>query len=104
MRDMEHKGRAAEDRRVDKGWRDAEILGERQARSPALRGRTDKAVDIAQTEPTIGERAVNALRHQIDRTHLLCDGAEIGFRDADDRGRAALQPVHHAPSAGTNTG
>jgi hypothetical protein len=30
MRDMEHKGRAAEDRRVDKSRRNAEILGKRQ--------------------------------------------------------------------------
>ena len=55
-------------------------------------------------EPAIGEGAVDALRHQIDRAHLGGDGAEIGFGDADDRGRAALQPVHHAPSAGANTG
>ena len=55
-------------------------------------------------ETAIGERPLDALRHQIDRGHLRGDRAEIGFGDADDRGGAALQPVHQAVSSGTNTG
>jgi hypothetical protein len=51
-----------------------------------LRGRAYEPIDIAQAETAIGERSVNALRHQVDRAHVLGDGAEIGFGDADDRG------------------
>ena len=54
-------------------------------------------------EPAIGERARNALRHQIHRAHAVGDLAEIGLGDADDRGCAALQAFHHAAS-GVNTG
>ena len=94
VRDVKHEGRAAEDRRVDKGWRDAEIFAQCEARGAALRRRAEKAVDIAQSETAIGERPLDALRHQIDRAHLRGDRAQIGFGDADDRGGAALQPVH----------
>ena len=69
-----------------------------------MRGGADQPVDIAEPEPAIGEGAVDALRHQIDRAHLGGNRAEIGLGNTDDRGRAALQPVHHAPSAGVNTG
>ena len=81
-----------------------EIFGEVEARGAALRGGADQPVDIAQAEPAIVERAVDALRHQIDRAHLGGDGAEIAFGNTDDRGRAAPQPVHHAPSTGVKTG
>src|SRR5262245_29669043 len=47
---------------------------------------------------------MHALRHQVDDGHTLGDMAEIGFGDPDDRRAAALEPVHHTPSAGTNTG
>jgi len=104
MRNMKHEGRAAEDRRVDKGRRNPEIFGQREARGAALRRRTEDAVDVAQGKPAITERAVDALRHQVDRAHILGDGAQIRLGDTDDRGAAAQQPVHYAGSAGTNTG
>ena len=104
MRDMKHERRAAEDRRVDKGRRNPEILGERQARGAALRRRAEEAVDVAQAEPAIVERAGDALRHQVDDVHALGDLAEIGFGDADDRGRAALSPSISAAPAGMKTG
>jgi hypothetical protein len=58
----------------------------------------------AQMETAIGQRPLDALRHQIDRAHLLGDRAQIGFGNADDRGGAALQPVHHGVFTGSNTG
>jgi hypothetical protein len=64
-----------------------------------------ESVDIAQAEPAIGKRPLDALRHQINRAYLLGDRTQIGFGDADDRGGAALQPVYHAViSSGANTG
>ena len=60
----------------------------------SMRRSAKEPVDIAQPEPAIGERAVNALRHQVDRAHVLGNRAEIAFGDADDRDRAALQSVH----------
>ena len=53
--------------------------------------------------PQSRERALRALRHEVHRAHAVGDLAEIGFGDADDRRRAALQAVHHAAS-GVNTG
>src|ERR1700730_13933777 len=50
MRDMKHERRAAEDRRIDKGRRDAEIFAQCETRGVALRRRADQAVDIAQLE------------------------------------------------------
>ena len=50
---------------------------------------------------------MDALGHQIDRARLGGDGTQIGFGNADNRGRTALQAVHHGVSAGatgTNTG
>src|SRR5215813_9033666 len=55
-------------------------------------------------QTAIRQSPLDALRHQIDRTHFLGDGAEIGFCNADDRGRAAPQALHQPVSAGTNTG
>ena len=69
-----------------------------------MRGGADQPVDIAEREPAIGECAMDALSHQIDWAHLGGDGTQIGFGDADDRGRAALQAVHHARPHGTKTG
>jgi hypothetical protein len=78
--------------------------GQRQARGAALRGRAQQAVDIAQPQPAIIERPLDALRHQVDRTHVRGDRTQIGLGDADDRRRAALQPVHQPASTGTKTG
>ena len=69
-----------------------------------MRRGTQEAIDIAQGQPAIRERTVDALRHQVDGTHILGDGAEIGLGRTDDRGRAALQPVHHTAPTGVNTG
>ena len=55
-------------------------------------------------QAAVVERALDALRHQVDDGHAVRHLAEIGFRDADDRRAAALQAVHHLASAGTNTG
>ena len=54
--------------------------------------------------PAILERAGDALRHQIDDVEPFADVAEIAFRRPDDRRAAALQPAHHAFSAGMKTG
>ena len=89
----------AEERRVD-----AEILGQRQHRQPALSSGREQAVDILQTEPAIVERTLGALRHQVDDGKAICHLAEIGFRNADDGRAAPFEPFHHAPSAGTKTG
>ena len=94
---MKHEGRPAEDRRVDERRRDPEIFGQVEARGAALRGRAQQAVDIAQLEAAIIERPLDALRHQVDGTHLRGDRAEIGLGDADDRGASrAAAAVHHA--------
>src|SRR5438067_9781543 len=104
MRDMEHEGRAAEDRRVDEARRDAEILAEIEARGAALGRRAQEAVNIAQFDPGILGRASDALRHQIDRVEPLSNIAEIAFGGADDRRAATLQAGHRLTSAGTKTG
>src|SRR6516164_6256653 len=65
MRDMEHEGRAAEDRRVDECRGDPEILGECEARRAGLRRGAEETVNIAQCESAIGEHPVSALRHQV---------------------------------------
>ncbi len=104
MGDMKHERRPAQNRRVDESRRNPEIFGKVETGGAALRGGADQPVDIAERQPTIVERAVNALRHQVDRAHLGGDRTQIGFGDADDRGAAALQAAHHAPSTGTKTG
>src|SRR4029077_15557792 len=55
-------------------------------------------------QSAIGQCAMDALRHQVDRAHIRGDGANIGFGGADDGGAATDQALHHAPSAGANTG
>ena len=104
MRDMEHKGRAAEDRRIDESGRDAEIFAEIEAGGTALSRRAEEAVDVAQAEPGIRSGARDPLRHQIDRVEPVGDLAEIRFRRADDRRATALETTHRAASAGTKTG
>ena len=98
MRDMKHERRSAKNRGVDEGGRDPQIFCQRQTGGAALRRPAQQPVDVAQSETAIGQCPLNALRHQVDRAHLLGDGAEIGFGDADDCGGAALQPVHYAVS------
>ena len=103
--DMEHEGRAADDRRIDIGRRDAEIFAEVERRGARLRRGADQAVDILQSEAAIVEGAGDALRHQVDDVEAGTHLTEIGFRGADDRRAAALQLAHGAPpSAGTKTG
>ena len=86
-------------------WRiDAEIFGERQDRQAALRRGREQPVDVLQLQAAIVERAPDALRHQIEDGDTLGHLAEVGFRDPDDRRAAALEPFHHAPSAGAKTG
>ena len=104
VRDMEHEGRAAEDRRVDEFGRDAEIFAEIEAGGTALSRRAEQAVDVANAEAGILGGARDALRHQIDRVEPVGDLAEIRFRRADDRRATALETTHRAPSAGTKTG
>ena len=104
MRDMEHKGRAAEDRRIDESGRDAEIFAEIEAGGTALSRRAEQAVDVAQVEAGIFGGARNALRHQIDRVEPVGDLAEIRFRRADDRRATALKAGHLPASSGTKTG
>ena len=103
LRDVKLERRAAGHRGADEFRRDAEILDQRDDRHALLRHGAEQAVDILQREPAIGERAQRALRAQVHRAHAVGDLAEIGFGDADDRRRAALQAFHHAAS-GVNTG
>ena len=41
--------------------------------------------DVLERQPAIGERARDALRHQVDRRQTFGHLAEIGFGNADDR-------------------
>src|SRR5262249_23471536 len=61
-------------------------------------------VDVFQAQAAIVERAPRALRHQVGDGHAVGHLAKIRFRHADDRGATPLEPVHHAPSTGVNTG
>ena len=81
-----------------------EIFGERQDRQAALGRGREQAVDVLQAQAAIVERALDALRHQVDDGQSVRHFAEVGFGHADDRRAAALEPVHHAPSTGTKTG
>ena len=64
----------------------------------------EQAVDVFQAQAAVVERALGALRHQVDDGHSVGHLAEVGFGHSDDRRAAALEPVHHAPSTGTKTG
>src|SRR5262249_6366852 len=76
----------------------------RQHRQPALGRRRKQAVHILESEPAIVQRPLGALRHQVADGHAFGYLTDIGFCNADDGGAAAFQPLHHAPSARTNTG
>ncbi len=104
MGDMHFEGRAADDGRVDERRPNSEIFGERKRRHADLRGRREQPINCIESEAAVGERAHRALRHQIDRAEAVGDLAQVGFGDADDGGRAALQRSHHASSAGSKTG
>ena len=47
---------------------------------------------------------MDALGHQVERTHVGGDRADIRFGGADDGCAAAREAVHGAASAGVNTG
>ena len=55
-------------------------------------------------QAAVVERALDALRHQVEDGETVGHLAEVGFRDADDSRAAALEPFHHAPSTGAKTG
>ena len=52
----------------------------------------------------IGQRAMDALRHQIERTHVGGHRADVRFRGTDNGCAAAHKAFHGVPSAGVNTG
>ena len=81
-----------------------QILAQRHRRRARLRGGAEHAVDVFEPQAAVGERAMDALRHQVERTHVGGDRADVGFGGADDRGAAAREAVHGAPSTGVNTG
>ena len=84
--------------------RAGEVLAERHRRRSRLRGGAEDAVDVTQFQPAVCERAMDALRHQVERTHVGGDRTDIRFGRADDRCAAAREAVHGAASAGVNTG
>ena len=58
----------------------------------------------AMVRPQSAERALHALRHQVDDAHAGGDFAEVRFGDADDGGGAARERGLHAFSTGSKTG
>ena len=105
VRDMHLERGAADDGAVRVGIRQAEILDQRHRRGAGLGGGAEQTVHVGQRQPGIVQRSVDALRHQVDRAHQRGDGAQIGFRCADDGDTAAGDALaHHASSAGVNTG
>ena len=104
MRDVILERGAADDGRAEEARVDAEILGEPQHRQPALRGGREQAVDILEAQTAVVERTLGPLRHQVDEGEAFRHLAEIGFGNPDNRRAAAVEPLHHAASTGTNTG
>ena len=91
--------------RVDERRLDAEIFGERQRPTcgSASWRRTAPSTSFSFSPQSSSARrvpcAIRSIGLMPSATWPRSDSA-----DADDRGAAALQAVHHAPSAGVNTG
>ncbi len=69
VRDMEHERRAAEDRGVDVGGRDAEIFAQDSPEVRLCVAAQIRPSTSFSAEAAILERAGDALRHQIDDVH-----------------------------------
>ena len=101
---MHFERRATDDGGVGVGRGESQVFAERHRRGARLRGGAEDAVHVTQFQAAVGERPMDALRHQIERAHVGGDRADIGFGGADDRGAAAREAVHGAVPAGVNTG
>jgi hypothetical protein len=104
MRHVGHERRAAHHRAVLVPRREPQVFAQRRGRHAALAGGGEHAVDVGEGEAAVRQRALHALRHQIDDAHVRGDFAEVRFGHADDRGGAAREAGVHASATGSKTG
>ncbi len=82
--EVRDEGRPAHLRRVAVAGLDAEIGAGRQRGHVELGGGGEEAVDVAELEPGVVERAHRGLAHQVLGPHALREVLEIGLADAGD--------------------